>query len=104
MMSAISKSPVSTMLLTLLKVRETGGPAPKIGSPTDIEMKPFPRPESIATAFSQGLVATEAAADHLHPLDMLIAAHESALAPWTCARGLLEASATATWLWIRIGA
>jgi hypothetical protein len=61
-------------------------------------MKNFARPESVATAFSQGLVATEAAADHLHALDLLTLAHGPVLAPWTCARGLLEASAIATWL------
>jgi hypothetical protein len=98
MTSESIQSPVSTLLLTLLQVRERGGLEPQTGSPADREMKTFARPESVATAFSQGLVATEAAADHLHALDLLIAAHDSALAPWTCARGLLEASATATWL------
>ena len=91
-------SPVSTLLISLLQVREKDGLQPQTGSPADREMKTFTRPESVATAFSQGLVATEAAADHLHALDLLITAHSSALAPWTCGRGLLEAAATATWL------
>lgn len=97
-MSTAKQSPVSDLLLGLREVRERGGPAPKPGSPADIERQAFARPESVATAFSQGVVATEAAVDHLHALDLLIAAQESALATWTCARGLLEASATATWL------
>lgn len=97
-MSTAKQSPVSDLLLGLLEVRGRVGPAPKPGSPADMERQAFARPESVATAFSQGVVATEAAVDHLHALDLLIAAQESALAPWTCARGLLEASATATWL------
>jgi hypothetical protein len=97
MTSGSIQSPVSTLLLNLLRVRENGGLEAQTGSPADREMKSFARPESVNTAFSQGLVATETAADYLHALDLLIA-HDSALAPWTCARGLLEASATATWL------
>lgn len=97
-MSTAKQSPVSNLLLGLLEVSERVGPAPKPGSPADIETQAFARPQSVSTAFSQGVVATEAAMDHLHALDLLIAAQESALAPWTCARGLLEASATATWL------
>jgi hypothetical protein len=91
-------SPVSDLLGGLLEVRERVGPTPKSGSPADVEKQTFARPKSVATAFSQGLVATEAAMDHLHALDLLISSGESAMAPWTCSRGLLEASATATWL------
>jgi hypothetical protein len=97
-MSTARQSPVSDQLRRLLEIRERVGPTPKPGSPADTERQTFPRPESVATAFSQGSIATEAATDHLHALDLLITAGESALAPWTCARGLLEASATATWL------
>ena len=91
-------SPVRDLLRGLLEIRERVGPAPKSGSPADVEKQAFARPESVATAFLGGLVATEVAMDHLFALDLLIASGESALAPWTCSRGLLESSATATWL------
>ena len=91
-------SPVSELLLALREVRQRVGPSPKPGSRADTEMQTFARPESVATAFSQGVLATEVAVDHLHALDLLVVAQESSLAPWTCARGLLEAAATATWL------
>lgn len=91
-------SVVPTLLAALLKVREGVGPAPVPGSPADREERAFARPELVRTAFSHGLVATESAADHLFALDSLIGGQQSALAPWTCARGLLEASALATWL------
>ena len=93
-----TSSPVSELLLGLLKIRESVGGSPKAGSRADTEIRAFPRPESVATAFSQGLVATEAAVDHLHGLDLLVVAQDSSLAPWTCARGLLEAATIATWL------
>ncbi len=91
-------SPIPFLLAELLTVREAVGSVPSAGSPADVEERSFARAESVRTAYSHGLVAVESAADHLFALDSLIDGRQSALAPWTCARGLLEASALATWL------
>jgi hypothetical protein len=53
---------------------------------------------SIKTALSQANIALATSADHLEALDKLVGEAQYAVAPWTCARGVLEAAAIATWL------
>lgn len=89
---------VEKLLTELLKVRQVVGPSPAVGSPAYKERAEYKRPESVQTAFTHGSVAVESAGDHLFALDLLINSSQSALAPWTCARGLLEAAALARWL------
>lgn len=91
-------SPILGLLQDLYSVYEAGGPDIRRDSPADCEIRSFSRPESVKTAFFQGMMAVESAADHLEGLDLLVRGRDFAIAPWTCARGLVEASAIATWL------
>ena len=74
------------------------GTDPATGSIAAIELSSFPRPESIATAFSQGNLFIEAAADYTWAITKTLTAPVETIAPWACARGVLEAAALATWL------
>jgi hypothetical protein len=91
-------SPVRDLLKKLQNVLEATGTSPKADSPADQEIRTFLRQESIKTALTQANRALEASADHLEALDRLVGEAQYALAPWTCARGVLEASAISTWL------
>src|SRR6267378_7373159 len=93
-----SISPVVRSIRELNSVFNAIGPSPKTDSPADIEIRSFPEPEASRTAFAQGVVALESAADYLEALDLLVHAKNYAVAPWTCARGVLEASSLAKWL------
>jgi hypothetical protein len=69
------------------------------GSPAAAEL--ISRPdhyESLHTAYSQGISLIESAADHLMLFAKAIDVPAQTLAPWTCARSVLEASAVAVWL------
>jgi hypothetical protein len=94
----VAKSEVHKLLDGLQAIFEAVGVGPASGSPADVECKSFARPESVRTAFSQGCVALEGAADHLAALDDLVRQGRYALVPWTCARGCLESAAIADWL------
>jgi hypothetical protein len=74
------------------------GTSPRAGSPADQEIRAFLCPVSVKTALAQANTALEASADHLEALDRLVGEAQYAVAPWTCARGVLEAAAIATWL------
>lgn len=97
-MTSLALSPVRDLLKKLQNVIEATGKSPKAGSPADQEICTFLRQESVKTALAQGNRALEASADHLEALDRLIGEAQYALAPWTCARGVIEASAISTWL------
>ena len=91
-------SPVIGLIRKLNAIRNHEGPSPKSGSPAFLEMQAYQRPKSVNTAFSWALIALESSSDHLEALDRLVSEGEYAVSPWTCARGLLESSAIATWL------
>lgn len=62
------------------------------------ELAKFPRPESIGTAYSQGTFLIEVAADYVFAVTKTISEPSQTIAPWVCARGVLEASALSIWL------
>ena len=63
-----------------------------------MEIRSFPRPESVQTAFSQATQSFISATDYLEALDSLVSMEKFAMAPWSCARGMIESSAISTWL------
>jgi hypothetical protein len=62
------------------------------------ELNSFVHPESVSTAFSQGTILIEVAADNLMAFTKTVAAPIQSIAPWVCVRAVIEASALATWL------
>jgi hypothetical protein len=62
------------------------------------ELREFARPESVLTAYSQGISLIEVAGDHLIAFTKTIAEPAQSIAPWTIARAILEASALSCWL------
>jgi hypothetical protein len=76
---------------------QDGKPAPN--SQAALELANFSRPESIATAFSQAAMLFEAATDYSMALIKTLTEPAVAVAPWSCARCILETSALAAWLW-----
>lgn len=62
------------------------------------ELVMFSRPESIGTAYSQGVLLIEVAADYAYALLSTLTEPAQTIAPWACARGCLEASALSMWL------
>lgn len=71
---------------------------PSSNSPAEFELSSFPRQESVRTAYSQGLALIEVAADQLVAFTKTVTEPVQTIAPWTCVRSLLEASALACWL------
>jgi hypothetical protein len=91
-------TPVSNFLRKLFVLLENTGIDPIDGSPAAVEIRSFPRPESVQTAFSQAAQSFISATDYLEALDSLVSMEKFAMAPWSCARGMLESSAISTWL------
>lgn len=77
----------------------TNGNQPALDSQASKELANFVRPESIGTAYSQALMLFEAAADYGFALVKILTEPIEAVAPWSCARSILETSSLATWLW-----
>jgi hypothetical protein len=75
----------------------TSGPRPAPNSQADIELHTFSRAESVETAYSQGEVLIEAAADNLAAFTKTVTEPVQTIAPWICVRALMEASALASW-------
>lgn len=61
------------------------------------ELSEFQRTESIGTAFSQGTVLIEAAADFVFAVTRTLTEPAQTIAPWACTRGVLETSALSMW-------
>jgi len=93
-MEALNSKILSKLILFL----ENSGTEPTIDSPAANEIKLFTRPESIKTAFGQGAQALIAATDYFEALDLLVHQDKYAIAPWSCARGMIEASSLFAWL------
>jgi len=66
--------------------------------PAEREMASFPDSEIIRTAYSQGSILVEAAADHLMAFSKTLTEPVETFAPWVCVRSVLETSALAAWL------
>ena len=67
-------------------------------SRADMELHSYSRPESLITAYCQGGVLVEVAADQLMALTKTLTEPAQAMAPWTCVRAMLESCALASWL------
>ncbi len=92
------KSKVSNILSKFIVFLDNAGIEPAKESPAAIEIRSFTRQESMETAFGMASQSLIAATDYYEALDYLIIKEEFAIAPWSCARGLVESSALCTWL------
>lgn len=77
---------------------QTYGPEHTPGSPAQQDLDAFTRAESIHTVYGQALQLLEIAADHMTAFLKVTSEPFETIAPWTCARSLLEAAALAAWL------
>jgi hypothetical protein len=91
-------TPVSNFLRKLFVFLEDAGFDPIDNSPAAIEIQSYSRPESVRTAFSQAAQLFISATDYFDALDSLVGMEKFAMAPWSCARGMIESSAISTWL------
>jgi hypothetical protein len=82
----------------LAEYAQSQGPSPLPGSKGEAEVRAFRRPESVHTAQSQAWILLEVAADQLTAFVKTISEPVETIAPYTCVRSLLEASALASWL------
>jgi hypothetical protein len=78
-------------------VREQGV-LPQTGSPGFVEREAFSDPGAVQSAFAQAALLLEIAADQLTAFVKTITEPVETIAPWTCARSLLEACALGAWL------
>lgn len=74
------------------------GHTPAIGSIAELELRTFPRAESVHTAHSQAWMLLEVAADQLTAFLKTVSEPFETIAPYTCVRALLEAAALASWI------
>ena len=74
------------------------GYQPTANSQAELELQSFPRQESVKTAYSQGTSLIEVVADQTIAFTKTATEPVQTVAPWTCVRALLEASALACWL------
>jgi len=71
-------------------------PSPKSQAASELNM--FQRPESLTTAYSQGTILIEAAADQLMAFTKTVTQPVQTVAPWSCLRCFIESCALAMWL------
>jgi len=93
-----TNTPVSIFLKKISIYLDNCGVDPLPGSPAEKEIREFLRSESIQTAFSIASQSLIAANDYFKALDTLVYHKFFSVAPWTCARGMIEAAAISTWL------
>jgi hypothetical protein len=62
------------------------------------ELRSYQRPELLETAYDQGSMLIEAAADQLMGFTKAVTEPVQTVAPWGCVRGVVECSALAAWL------
>lgn len=74
------------------------GYQPLANSQAEQELQSFPRQESVKTAYSQGALLIEVVADQTIAFTKTVTEPVQTVAPWTCVRALLEASALSCWL------
>jgi len=74
------------------------GILPKVDSPAHAEQQGIEHPESIRTVVAQVNQLIEVAGDHLTAFVKTITEPVETIAPWTCVRAILEATAVAVWL------
>ena len=91
-------TPVSRFLKKISIFLDNCGLDPLPGSSAEKEIRSFARTESIQTAFFIASESLIAANDYLKALDTLVDHKIFSVAPWACARGMIEAAAISTWL------
>lgn len=74
------------------------GMHPSADSRAAAELRTYQRPESLETAYSQGSMLADAAADQLMAFTKTVSEPIQTIAPWTCVRAVVEAAALAAWL------
>jgi hypothetical protein len=74
------------------------GYQPSSNSQANVEIRTFPRSESVITVYSQGDSLIEVAADQLMAFAKTVTEPAQAIAPWTCVRAVIESCALACWL------
>ncbi len=62
------------------------------------ELKSFGRPKSLTTAYSQGTIFIEVAADQLVAFTKTLTEPIQTVAPWSCLRAFVESCALAAWI------
>jgi len=73
-------------------------PQPSPNSRAAREWDHFPHVESLKTAYSQGGLLIEVAADQMIAFTKTVTEPAQTIAPWTCVRSLIEAASLAVWL------
>ena len=92
------QGPVLALLAAFDDLNADYGPGPRPRSPAALEADGYPRPLSVQTAYSIGLMALASARDHLEAVDLIVRFGQPSVAHWTSLRGLLEAASIASWL------
>lgn len=77
---------------------QLAGYSPAAKSQAANELASCPKPEFVHTVQCQGAFQIEIAADHLTAFLKTITNPVETIAPWACARSLLETSALASWM------
>lgn len=104
-MKDVTRDDVIRMVQTLRNLHDKAGAflneyreQPDSNSLAARELHTFQDQESVRTAYSQGGLLIEVAADHLMAFTRLATEPVQTIAPWTCVRGVIESCALATWL------
>jgi hypothetical protein len=83
---------------SLGQLTDRQGIEPVANSKAYLELHSYQNPETVMTAYSQGSMLNEVSADQLIAFTKTITEPAQSIAPWTCVRAVIEASALASWL------
>lgn len=104
-MNIVSPDDAIRMVQTVSNLHDTVGQflnscglQPSAKSQAASELNTFQRPESLTTAYSQGTILIEVAADQLMAFTKTVTQPIQTVAPWSCLRCFMESCALATWL------
>lgn len=104
-MNSVNRDDAIQMVNTINKLHDGVGQfsnkrgfRPSPNSQAASEVTTFQRPESLTTAYSQGILLIEVAADHLMALTKTVSELVQTIAPWSCIRAFVESTALASWL------
>jgi hypothetical protein len=89
---------ISNLTESIAAFLRHSGQAPISGSTAEQEIAQSPGAVHLQAALDQGWLLTEGAADHLMALLRVLEEPCMTIAPWGCARGVLEASAYGCWI------
>lgn len=104
-MNQVTRDDVIRMVQAVEKLHDAVGQfsnecglQPSPNSQAASELNTFQRPESLRTAYSQGNILIEVAADQLIAFTKTVTEPVQTVAPWSCLRAIVESCALATWL------